>query len=201
MFSSQLTKSKAEKFRAYILQAFESVMGSPLTIEIRCELQKDVTTGVNMPLVLPGSQDCLSKVYTNAGLMSSNRMATVAYNDISKRVLKERDGLTQAQVLQPDLLGLGTSEIVEISSPGNLKDNEHETNNAQCDRRDVSTMASLPEQRKLGEQNRSLSLVRSKVSLAHIIQQAEGCSQRNGWSKRKAFSIAEKLEQENLYAF
>ncbi|PSR98645.1 Protein STICHEL-like [Actinidia chinensis var. chinensis] len=198
MFSSQLTKSKAEKCRAYILQAFESVMGSPLTIEIRCELQKDARTGVNMPLVLPGSQDCLSKVYTNAGLMSSNRMATVANNDISKRVLKERDGLTQAQVLQPDSLGLGTSEIVEISSPRNPKDNEHETNSAQCERRDVSTMASLPERRKLGEQNRNLSLVRSKVSLAHVIQHAEGCSQRNGWSKRKAVSIAEKLEQENL---
>ncbi|GFZ06160.1 AAA-type ATPase family protein [Actinidia rufa] len=201
MFSSQLTKSKAEKCRAYILQAFESVMGSPLTIEIRCELQKDARTGFNMPLVLPGSQDCLSKVYTNTGLMNSNRMATVAYDDISRRVLKERDDITQAQVLQHDSVGFRTGEIVEISSPGKPKDNEHETNNPQCDRRDVSTMASLPERRKLGEQNRSLSLVRSKVSLAHVLQQAEGCSQRNGWSKRKAVSIAEKLEQENLYAF
>ncbi|KAL9321082.1 hypothetical protein ACSQ67_012921 [Phaseolus vulgaris] len=48
------------------------------------------------------------------------------------------------------------------------------------------------------EQNQSRSLVRSKVSLAHVIQQAEG--QRSGWSKRKAVSIAEKLEQENLFS-
>lgn len=51
----------------------------------------------------------------------------------------------------------------------------------------------------LGEQNPCRTLVKSKVSLAHVIQHAEGCSQHNiGWSKRKAVSIAEKLEQDNL---
>ena len=48
------------------------------------------------------------------------------------------------------------------------------------------------------EQRRRQSLVRGKVSLAHVIQQAEGCAQQGGWSRRKAISIAEKLEQENL---
>ncbi|CAA6665650.1 unnamed protein product [Spirodela intermedia] len=55
-----------------------------------------------------------------------------------------------------------------------------------------------PERGENGEKSRRQSLVRSKVSLAHVIQQAEGCSQRSGWSRRKAISIAEKLEQENL---
>ncbi|XLR23727.1 hypothetical protein S83_051627, partial [Arachis hypogaea] len=50
--------------------------------------------------------------------------------------------------------------------------------------------------RKLRKQGQSKSIVKSKVSLAHVIQQAE--SQRSGWSKRKAVSIAEKLELENL---
>ncbi|KAI8567949.1 hypothetical protein RHMOL_Rhmol02G0160800 [Rhododendron molle] len=39
-FSSHLTKSKAEKYTAHILQAFESVLGSPVTIEIKCESKK-----------------------------------------------------------------------------------------------------------------------------------------------------------------
>ncbi|KAG4914875.1 hypothetical protein JHK87_052432 [Glycine soja] len=37
MFSSQLTKSIAEKFRGHILQAFEFVLGSSIIIEITCE--------------------------------------------------------------------------------------------------------------------------------------------------------------------
>ncbi|KAK9267327.1 hypothetical protein L1049_009751 [Liquidambar formosana] len=45
MFSSQMTKSKAEKFKGHILQAFESVLGSPVTVEIRCDSRKDVRSG------------------------------------------------------------------------------------------------------------------------------------------------------------
>ncbi|CAN1283485.1 Protein STICHEL-like 3 [Linum perenne] len=49
LFSSQLTKSKAEKFTTYLLQAFESVLGSPVTIEIRTAPASKSHT----PLVLP----------------------------------------------------------------------------------------------------------------------------------------------------
>ncbi|KAH7838334.1 hypothetical protein Vadar_025116 [Vaccinium darrowii] len=213
-FSSQLTKSKAEKYRVHILQAFESVLGSPVTIEIGCEFRKDARAGVNMPLLLPVPQDGSTPKYTNAAVLGGNRLAMIGYSDISRRVPMDKDGLTQAQVSPFDSLRMGRSEIVEIASPGQPKSSEHKNNNALYDRRDLesawmgeaeashkkSTTASLPEGRKLGQQNQSQSqsLVRGKVSLAHVIQQAEGCSQRNGWSKRKAVSIAEKLEQENL---
>ncbi|KAA8519611.1 hypothetical protein F0562_013944 [Nyssa sinensis] len=194
MFSSHLTKSKAEEYRAHILQAFDSVLGSPVTLEIRCESRKDARAGINMPLILPALQDGSSQMYTNPGLISPNRMPVVGYDDIGKRVMNERDGLIQAQQLQSDSLGMGRSEIVEIvASPREPKGNGHIDNNTQSE----STMISLPERRKLGDQNKK-QLVKSKVSLAHVIQQAEGCTQRNGWSKRKAVSIAEKLEQENL---
>ncbi|XP_028056907.1 protein STICHEL-like 3 isoform X1 [Camellia sinensis] len=207
MFSSHLTKSKAEKYKAHILLAFESVLGSPVTIEIRCEFRKDARAGVNTPLVLPGSQDGSSLMRTNAELTSGNRMTMLGYGDTSKRVPKERAGVSQA----PDSLGQGRSEIVEINSPGGQKNNEHKDNNLQYDMKDLEnpwigeveaphkkSALTLPERRKLGEQNQSQSLVRGKVSLAHVIQQAEGSTQRNGWTKRKAVSIAEKLEQENL---
>ncbi|KAL7250523.1 hypothetical protein ACSBR1_012525 [Camellia fascicularis] len=92
MFSSHLTKSKAEKYKAHILLAFESVLGSPVTIEIRCEFRKDARAGVNRPLVLPDSQDGTSLMRTNAELTSGNSMTALGYGDTSKRVPKERAG-------------------------------------------------------------------------------------------------------------
>ncbi|KAB1221542.1 Protein STICHEL-like 3 [Morella rubra] len=179
MFSSHQSKSTAEKLRGHILEAFETVLGSPVTIEIRCESKQDSGSGVHVPPMLPAS----------------------------------KDNSFQAKLLQSDNLEMGRSEIVEVAvSPREPKGNEHIDNSAVSDKRGLggswvgeasasskrSSLASLPERRKLGERSQSQSLVRSKVSLAHVIQQAEGCTQRNAWSKRKAVSIAEKLEQENL---
>ncbi|XP_075667262.1 protein STICHEL-like 3 [Castanea sativa] len=187
IFTSQQTKSKAEKLREHILGAFEAVLCSPVIIEIRCEPKKVSGSGVHVPLILSASRDSSSQIRDKNGVGS------------------------QAQLLQTDNLEMGRSEIVEVAaSPREPEGNEHGDNHAAADKRGLggsgvgegtasykkSTMASLPERRKLGEQ--SQSLVKSKVSLAHVIQQAEGCSQRNAWSKRKAVSIAEKLEQENL---
>ncbi|CAL5416539.1 unnamed protein product [Camellia sinensis] len=90
MFSAHLTKSKAEKYKAHILLAFESVLGSPVTIEIRCEFRKDARAGVNTPLVLPDSQDGTSLMRTNAELTSGSSMTALRYSDTSKRVPKER---------------------------------------------------------------------------------------------------------------
>ncbi|KAA8515052.1 hypothetical protein F0562_018161 [Nyssa sinensis] len=195
MFSSHLTKSKAERYKTHILRAFEFVLGSPVTIEIRCESRKDTRVGINVPLILPAPQDGSTLMYTNPGLMSTNRMPMVGYDDARKRVLKDRDGLTQAQRLQSDSLGMGRDEIVEnVTSPREPNGNGHDNDNTQFE----SIVVSLPEQGKSGDQNQIQSLVRSKVSLAHVIQQAEGCTEQNGWSKCKAVSIAEKLEQENL---
>ncbi|CBI30725.3 unnamed protein product, partial [Vitis vinifera] len=160
MFSSHLTKSKAEKYRGHILRAFESILGSPVTIEIRSESRKDAKAGAHVPLIFSAAKDLPSQMLLNA-----------------------------------NSLEMGRSEIVEIlPSPRELNSWAGEASSSHR----KSTMASVPERRKFGEQSHSQSLVRSKVSLAHVIQQAEGCSQRSGWTKRKAVSIAEKLEQENL---
>lgn len=190
MFSSHQTKLTAEKLGGHILEAFETVLGSPVTIEIRCESKKDSGSGVHVPLILPPSKEGSSQIRDINGVS------------------------TQAQIFQSDNLGMGRSEIVEVAaSLGEPKGNDHVDNHAVSGKSGLggsqvgegtasskkSTVASLPERRKLGEQSQSQSLVRSKVSLAHVIQQAEGCTQRSGWSKRKAVSIAEKLEQENLY--
>ena len=158
----------------HILQAFESVLGCPVIIEIRYALKNDAREGVNVPLTLPGSQDGRS---------------SQVYVDPAFKGLKDGNNLTQAQLLPFDSMGMGRGEIVELEgSSVELKGNEH-IESTQPDRRDV-------EQRNLGEQRQSQSLMRNKVSLAHVIQ--EGCTQQSGWSKRKAVSIAEKLEQENM---
>ena len=193
IFSSHLMKSKAEKFGAHILQAFECVLGAPVTIEIICDSSTDVKAG---PIVLPASHDCLSHVEKNRISLSSNKVP-----GISRSNYRDRDSSTQVQFSSA---GLCRSEIVELdTSPKEAKGNEHLKNDAQGDRENVASASvgggTVPEGRKLGDRNQSLSLVRGKVSLAHVIQQAEGCSQHSGWSKRKAVSIAEKLEQENLY--
>ncbi|XP_040958745.1 protein STICHEL-like 3 isoform X2 [Gossypium hirsutum] len=172
MFSSPMTKSKAEKFRGHILQAFETVLGSSVTVEIRCEAKKDARAGVG-PSQMIMDPESNSRNRMHAGVGSQAQQAG--------------------------------NEIVEIpASPREAKDNEH-ADNFESNRRgltlaDAATYRkpTLAGRQKLGELSKSQSIVRSKVSLAHVIQQAEGCTQRNGWSKRKAVSIAEKLEQENL---
>ncbi|XVF27445.1 hypothetical protein REPUB_Repub14bG0107000 [Reevesia pubescens] len=208
MFSSHMTKSKAEKFRGHILQAFESVLGSPVTIEIISEVKKDARAGFHGLLVLPASRDGPSQMAMDPESNSGNRMHRAGFDDINKRVMRDRDAgvSSQVQLLHPESLEAGRSEIVEIpASPREAKDNEH-ADNVESNRRG-SRVADAAAYRKsmstsgrcnLGELSQSQSIVRSKVSLAHVIQQAEGCTQRNGWPKRKAVSIAEKLEQENL---
>ena len=155
MFSSHMTKSTAEKFRAQILQAFEMVLGSPMTVEIRCLSKRDTKEAVQKPIIIPD---------THQHLHSDNRE-------------------------------MGKSEIVEVAaSPREGKGSGHVDDHKESSVR----VGESSMKRKIGEHSHSLSLVRGKVSLAHVIQQAEGCSQRNGWSQRKAVSIAEKLEQDNL---
>ncbi|XP_022715730.1 protein STICHEL-like 3 [Durio zibethinus] len=203
MFSSHMTKSKAEIFRGLILQAFESVLGSPMTIEIRCEGKKDARVGIHGLLVLPASGDGPSQMVMDPESNSGNMMHRAGFDDTNRRFVRDKDaGIgSQAQLLHPESLEAGRSEIVEIpATPREAKDNEH-AHNIESNRRGSrvkSTLSSTSGRRKLRELSQSQSIVRSKVSLAHVIQQAEGCTQRNGWSKRKAVSIAEKLEQENL---
>ncbi|KAK6917726.1 DNA polymerase III, gamma subunit, domain III, partial [Dillenia turbinata] len=205
MFSSYLTKSRAEKFRGHILQAFEFVLGSPITIEIRCDSRKEARAGSYVPLSLTASENGASQIAT---------VPRGGYEDANKRASKDREangvGTTQAQMLHSNSRDIVRSEIVEIAaSPreptcngqGDVTQSGQRVPEsawkAEASSSQKRAATSLLERRKLGEQNPSQSIVKSKVSLAHVIQQAEGC-QRSGWSKRKAVSIAEKLEQENL---
>ncbi|KAL5096940.1 hypothetical protein RYX36_001267 [Vicia faba] len=152
MFNSQLSKSTAEKFTGHILQAFESVLESSVTIEIRCESNKDA----DLPLVLPAINDGSSQIRDLIDVGTEKRRGEIVEEDEEASHMEhkniEQQGIGQVSMSQKTPIAVSHSQ--------------------------------------------SRSLVRSKVSLAHVIQQAE--SQRSGWSKRKAVSIAEKLEQENL---
>lgn len=150
MFSSHMTKSTAEKFRAQILQAFEMVLGSPLTIEIRCLSKKDTKEGAQKPIIIPASKDGLSQIRDKNSV------------------------ITDAQHIHPDTREMGKSEIVEVAaSPREGKGSGQIDNHKESSARRGE--ASI--KHRVGEQGQSQSLVRGKVSLAHVIQQAEGCSQ------------------------
>ncbi|KAF5738274.1 protein STICHEL-like 3 isoform X1 [Tripterygium wilfordii] len=184
MFSSYLTKSKAEDFRDHILHAFESVLGGPVTIEIRYDSRKDTSAAYLLP-TLSSSKN------------GTTQIPTARHYDITKRI--PRNGEVDGVGNQSQLVHSESHEIVEVpTSPREFK--VADGNGTQMGEAGPSNKVSLSitsGRRKLGERSQSQSIVRSKVSLAHMIQQSEG-SQRSSWSTRKPFSIAEKLEQENL---
>ncbi|XP_042038992.1 protein STICHEL-like 4 isoform X1 [Salvia splendens] len=176
LFNSQMTKSKAEKFRFHVLQAFESVLRCPVTIEIRCESRKSTSWA---PILLPAAQN-MPRLDVNPTTNTGGWMPT--------------DGMPSSEA--------NRREIVEIEpSPREYRGVRRRDANLESDGRNLENAGATSSQKistVLGEKNQCLTLVKSKVSLAHVIQHAEGCSQHSGWSKRKAVSIAEKLEQENL---
>lgn len=166
MFSSALTKSTAEKFRGHIMQAFEAVLESPVTIEIRCETKREPRNNAK-----------------DKSFPSSLAVIGQDYN----------------------VDGSGRSEIVEVIEPSGQRRHQQqkqaEGEEKKTERGGGSSALARARRKHLEasqSQSQSQSIVRGKVSLAHVIQQADGCTLQNGWSKRKAVSIAEKLEQENL---
>ncbi|CAH9076548.1 unnamed protein product [Cuscuta epithymum] len=164
VFRSHVSRSKAEKFRVHISQAFESVLGSsPVMLEIRDESRKDLKAGLT---VFP----------TSRGGSSSHIQTSFSRHT---RLQKERVG-----ALPGDFYSSGTAEneIVELEST-------------------PSRVAKQLEVRQLGNiEQKNMSLVRGKVSLAQVLQLAEGCAQQpqSIWSHRMAVSFAEKLEHDNL---
>lgn len=187
MFSSQLTKSTAEKFRGHILQAFESVLGSSATIEIRCESSKDAGSALQMPLTFPATNDSLSQI------RDFNGVGTLVHPSLTDSVEKRKGEIVE----EPAPLVEHKNNEQQVDAHGtSYKSLEGKSIGQASASQKKPIVKSHLDQRKLLEQGQSRSIVRSKVSLAHVIQQAEG--QRSGWSKRKAVSIAEKLEQENL---
>ncbi|ONK81961.1 uncharacterized protein A4U43_C01F34690 [Asparagus officinalis] len=183
IFNSPANKAKAEKFRGQILQAFESTLHSEVILEIRCESKKDMGH-LPVDMIVPnqrphylGSENLMRGLTkdNDQGIGSSHggRIHTNTHGEITEIAASPRDGGEKGLIN-------GIGEFKEASSL------QHQGSFA------------LSHSRESEEQRRRQSLVRGKVSLAHVIQQAEGCAQAGGWSKRKAMSIAEKLEQDNL---
>ncbi|OAY78687.1 Protein STICHEL-like 3 [Ananas comosus] len=207
VFSSHTSKTKAEKFRGQVLQAFESVLSSPVILEIRYESKKPIRADDQEPSENGSSQMTLKRSLTN------HRSLYTGQDNLNRRNIVKGVGSSQGRWLQSDPHILIEGEIIETGPFCQ----EHEYNgliNSRTGGKDKNKACASVEEASTsqGQENivpssermesegkhRRKSLVRGKVSLARVINQAEGCSQRGGWSRRKAISIAEKLEQENL---
>ena len=207
IFSSPANKAKAEILRGQILQAFESTLHSEVILEIRCDSRKDM------------SHKKLDMIKSENSSQMASRHHSIAYQrsccsgpeDLMKMFPGGNGqgiGSSHGRRIHTNMANGEITEIV--SSP---QDNaEIGLTNGVAERKEQGLEnvwldeASSLQRRKLGlsqsrendEQRRRQSLVRGKVSLARVIQRAEGCAQQGDWSRRKAISIAEKLEQENL---
>ncbi|XP_047044148.1 protein STICHEL-like 4 [Lolium rigidum] len=177
MFSSHVNKSKAEKSRGQIMQAFESVLSSAIILEIRYESEED---GGGVPAILPYHEDTSSNI--------ALRRSFTKHSSVSSG-----------------------GEIIEVGPSQMEWYDEPDTGLVATDKRRQSVREaaalSSQDQENIGprggmnvnnEHDRQRNIVRGKVSLAHVINRAEGCSQHGGWPRQKAMSITEKLEQENL---
>ncbi|KAJ6819518.1 protein STICHEL-like 4 [Iris pallida] len=221
MFTSPTNKAKAEKFRGQILQAFESALQSAVRLEIRCETRKDERQDAkderqdaHIPLDLVPSEN--GSQLTRRQSMTNQRSQYSESESFVKGLPRENvlkgTVSSQSRWLHADTLDMDKGEINEVvTSPKEHQKIRLSESTAQCMGRGLENMwldeaSSMQHQPNLGlSENREneahhhrQSLVRGKVSLAHVIQQAEGCPQQGGWSRRKAISIAEKLELENL---
>ncbi|KAF0924237.1 hypothetical protein E2562_009948, partial [Oryza meyeriana var. granulata] len=214
MFSSRVNKYKAERSREQILHAFESVLSSAITLEIRYE-PKDDTRACHVPAISPYPEDSTSNVALRRSLTKHSSVSSRGENLI-RRLQKDNvvhgANSNQTRWMQSDPHILTEGEIIEV---GPSQVGWHcEPNNSTVvtkERRDEivweqAALRSLDQENIVlqggenvnNEHGRQNSLVRGKVSLAHVINKAETCSQQGGWSRQKAMSIAEKLEQENL---
>uniref|UniRef100_J3M943 Uncharacterized protein n=2 Tax=Oryza brachyantha TaxID=4533 RepID=J3M943_ORYBR len=213
MFSSRVNKSKAERSREQILHAFESVLSSAITLEIRYE-PKDDARGGHAPAISPYPDDSASNVALRRSFTKHSSVSSRGENLI-RRLQKDNavHGVNSNQMrwMQSDPHILTEGEIIEVG-PSQV-DWHGESNNsavATKERRDEVEWEQaafitqdqenivLRGENVNNEHGRQNSIVRGKVSLAHVINKAETCSQQGGWSRQKAISIAEKLEQENL---
>ncbi|KZV51077.1 protein STICHEL-like 3 [Dorcoceras hygrometricum] len=156
LFNSQLTKSMAEKFIPYVLQAFETVLRSSVTIEIICDSKVDVSEGGQISLHT--SQDP-PHLDTNI-----------------------------------DLRGISVQKTNGIT----IQTHDTEAFPRRVTSQKTSNTTTFPYHMKMGDRKPSHSLVRRKVSLAHVIRLAELCSRYSGCSNGKGVSTAERLVRENL---
>jgi len=207
IFSSRVNKSKAEKYRGQILQAFESVLSSAIILEIRYESKDDLIAG-HAPVISPypedGSNMVLKRSFTKHSSVSSGGENLI--RRLQKDNVVQGSSSNQTRWMQSDPHILTEGEIIEVGSqigwqaePDNsivMSIKRQEGAWGEC----LSSQNQVPQGGKNvnNEHGRQKNIVRGKVSLAHVINQAEACSQQSGWSRHKAISLAEKLEQDNL---
>ncbi|KAM0908103.1 hypothetical protein ACQ4PT_015677 [Festuca glaucescens] len=211
MFSSRVNKSKAEKARGQILQAFESVLSSAIILEIRYESEED---GGGVPAILPYHEDTSSNIALRRSFTKHSSVSSGGENFVRrlhKGNVAQGASSNQTRWMQSDPHILTEGEIIEVGPSQMEWYDEPDTGVVATDKRRQSVREaaalSSQDQENIGppgeinvnnEHDRQRNIVRGKVSLAHVINRAEGCSQHGGWSRQKAMSITEKLEQENL---
>ncbi|RRT73966.1 hypothetical protein B296_00032863 [Ensete ventricosum] len=204
-FQLDANKSGAEKFRGQILQAFESVLASPVLLEISCRSRNSVRLDAPVASLLPSSKSGSSKMTVKQQYVKNKRSLNSVSENLAGKLIEEnilgRICSGQARWLHPGPHVMTEDEIVEAGphelqltnkTVGSMEKGFENVREEASASRHHSHLVSLSE-RKENEQNQRKNLVSSEVSLAHVIQQAEG-----GWSRCKAMSVAEKLEQENL---
>ncbi|KAJ1263759.1 hypothetical protein BS78_09G211200 [Paspalum vaginatum] len=207
VFNSRVNKSKAEKYRGQILQAFESVLSSAIILEIRYE-SKDHPSVAHAPVISPYPENgslnmVLGRSFTKHSSVSSGGENLI--RRLQKDSVIQGDSSNQTRWMQSDPHILTEGEIIEVGSQMDWRA-ELDSDIVTANRRQEGVWGEgLPSQSQEisqgGRNNgdgRQKNIVRGKVSLAHVINQAEACSQQSGWSRHKAISIAEKLEQDNL---
>ncbi|KAK1601134.1 hypothetical protein QYE76_017515 [Lolium multiflorum] len=208
IFSSLVNKSKAESFRGQILQAFESVLHSAIILEIRYESKNDARDPSTY-VENDSSNMALRRSFSKHSPLSSG-----GEKNLIRRLKKDRpvkgSRSTKTRWMQSDPHILTEGEIIEVgpshmhhhaeTDKGVLDINERKKDNIWEEALSSPNQEGVISQggRNGNKQRRQNSIVKGKVSLAHVIGKAEACSQGGGWSRRKALSIAEKLEQENL---
>lgn len=209
IFSSRVNRSKAEKYRGQILQAFESVLSSAIILEIRYESKDDLAAG-HSPVISPCCENGFSNLVLRRSFTKHSSVSSGGENLIrrlQKDSVVEGGSSNQTRWMQSDPHILTEGEIIEVGSQMNWHadpDSGIVTGNRRHEALWGEGLPSHNQEISQGGKNvnigdgRQKNIVRGKVSLAHVINQAEACSQQGGWSRHNAISIAEKLEQDNL---
>ena len=208
IFSSRVNKSKAEKYRGQILQAFESVLSSAIILEIRYESKDDLIAG-HAPVISPhpedGSNMVLKRSFTKHSSVSSGGENLI--RRLQKDNVVQGSSSNQTRWMQSDPHILTEGEIIEVGSQIGWQAEPDNSIAMSIKRQEGAWGECLSSQNQEvsqggknvnNEHGQQKNIVRGKVSLAHVINQAEACSQQSGWSRHKAISLAEKLEQDNL---
>lgn len=205
IFSSRTKKSRAEKFEGHILQAFESVLGSPVTLKMSSKSSFNATS--NQAAACFCSFDSASSEAIKKPHSMKKQNSLYSVSDDLKGKFTEANVLRKIGSDRPRWLGAGLhimkeDEIIEAGPPEQRNKSLGMQKIVRA-REEASTsqhhanLGSSSEWKEI-EQKQIKSLVRGKVSLAHVLQHAEDCYHHGGLSRCKAMSMAKKLEQENL---